>query len=1002
MADKISDALIDEILASTKKYSGGEDESVTYSAEKIDMLLAEIAGGELSEPVTAEADFEPVFAETEAAQEEKPFTVTVPDLPDLPQETAGEFILDSVDSGEETPEASDEVTEPETAEDDGLSSFREGFAKLKKRAKKNRAVKAGIAPIQPADEPAEQPEPQIDADTEPAKAEAEPATVKAEPAEVEIEAETDGQLAFTEDGVEIGAEYTEQEPLSESEAGGETVKSVSGQISIEKTRLFNEVKIRGEYDPTKPHLLGNKVARASTGEAEPLAAPAMGDEKYRQHFMNRPVQNLEKTQEHKLRVEAEPPKTFETPGVIVKGASEVRPNTDGLQPLPTLVSAYQELEKTRVDMPKINKDEIAADNQIVLEGFIEDEKPVVNQPEEQVEAELKVQRDKKVNDFVSKGLLFKQEVDEPSEESPRYHRQRVSVAREYFGPKDKPAVNRIYMNEKKALNVKLIALCLIAGIMAVLAAVAGAENGNFEIYGNNEYIYVAVQLILLLISCALCYRSFICAFKGLRAKVFGIDTVTVLSAFAGIIQCIAGFFFTDRVESVAGLFTAAAVIPMILKTLGELVQNKNDRKNFSVISDESNSLYSVCNIPDEDVANEISRGLMLGNPDIKYSAKPEFLAGFVELSRSAEATGHILKFALPIVFIAALSAGIISQIMLGDFFLAISTFSAVLLMGMPAAASFASAYILRSINRSLNTDKSFINGYNAVEDAVNSNGVIVDACDAFLEGGCNVEGIKLYHKMRIDEAIQYTASVVIASGGVLSDVFMGVIDGKKDLLFPVESLSYEEKLGCSCWIHNHRVLVGNRELLTHHNVETPDRELENKYRALGKNVIYLAIEGKISAMFVVVYKADAEAARYLKVLEKDGVTIFFRTSDANITEDFIEKEFGLPQNVVKIISSVAGDMFVKTKNGEADRLPASIVHDGRAKTMLSALHSAFTINNCVTSSGIVQLIASIIGAVFAAALSLISGSAQVGVWQIIIYQAVWTAILALVPAFRKK
>ena len=255
--------------------------------------------------------------------------------------------------------------------------------------------------------------------------------------------------------------------------------------------------------------------------------------------------------------------------------------------------------------------------------------------------------------------------------------------------------------------------------------------------------------------------------------------------------------------------------------------------------------------------------------------------------------------------------------------------------------------------------------------------------------------------MRIDEALLYTASVVIASGGVLAEVFDGVIIGKRELLLPVESLAYEEKLGCSCWIHNHRVLVGNRDLLVHHNVETPDKDLEDKYKSNGRNVIYLAIEGKIAAMFVVVYKANQETARYMRELEKDGITIFFRTSDANITEKFLEREFGLPANVVKIINPVAGDMFTKVKSRYAQRSNAMIIHDGGIKTMLSALHGTFVINNFVNSSRLIHLIASVIGAVIMALFTFLSGISQIGVLQIILYQVIWTVILS-VPAFTRK
>lgn len=811
----------------------------------------------------------------------------------------------------------------------------------------------------------------------------------------------DGQIGLMSDGVEISSEAEE---ITEEVEEKEELKSVSGQISIEKTRMFNEVDIRGAYNPNISHNLGNKVTRTTTGEAQPLSSSAIGEEKYRKHFMNKPVQNLEKTQEHRDLMASLPQKTIETPGVVVKKNKQASSNTDGIEPMPTIVPAEYELEqeKTRLDLPKPETQEVFSDNQIMLDGFGDDNEPVNIQTEEQAEEELRIKRQDKVKEFMSDGVLFRQEVEESSSApKKRFDRQKRTLACEYYGPKEKVHVEEELIKEKSSLTIKTVVLSIICFVMTILAGVAGTENGNFEIYGNNEFVYVAIQLLLLLVACGLNFHSFTNTVKNLKNKTADMDTVIFVSAFAGILQCVFGFIFTDSVESVACLMSGAVLVPMILKTVGELIRCKNDIDNFYIVSDEEFECFSVQNIPHEDTANEIARGLMLGDPDIKYSAKIGFPARFVELSRSAEVTGPLFKIAVPAICLIAVVVGLIYGMISKNLFAGVSTLTDVILMGLPVAASLISAVNLSAANKKLNAEGTAINGYSAVEDAVNSNGVMIDACDAFVSGGCNIEGMKLYHKMRIDEAILYTASVVIASGGVLADVFEGVIIGKKELLFPVESLSYEEKLGCSCWIHNHRVLVGNRELLVHHNVETPDKELEDKYRALGKNVIYLAIEGKISAMFVVVYKANEETARYMRELEKDGLTIFFRTSDANITEGFIEQEFGLPSNVVKIINPVAGEMFTKVKNEEIKRADAKIIHDGRVKTMLSALHSAFAISSYVTVSRTVQLVASFIGVAIVALLAFLSGLAQIGVWQIIIYQAVWAVVLSVLPHFRK-
>ena len=809
----------------------------------------------------------------------------------------------------------------------------------------------------------------------------------------------DGQIGLMSDGVEIGVEAEE---VAEETEEKEELKSVSGQISIEKTRMFNEVEIRGAYNPNISHNLGNKVTRTTTGEAQPLSSSAIGEEKYRKHFMNKPQQSLEKTQEHRDLIASLPQKTIETPGVVVKKNKQISTNTDGIEPMPTIVPAEYELEQEKTRFIATEPEEVVSDNQIMLDGFGSDNEPVIIQSEEQAEAELRIKRKDKVKEFMSDGVLFRQEVEEPtSAPKKRFDRQKRTLACEYFGPKEKVHVEEELLKEKSSLTIKTAVLSIICFVMAILAGVAGTENGNFEIYGNNEFVYVAIQLLLLLVACGLNFRSITNTVKNLKNKIVDMDTVISVSAFAGIIQCVIGFAFTDSVESVARLLSGAALLPMIMKTVGELIRCKNDINNFYIVSDEEFECFSVQNIPDEDTANEIARGLMLGDPDIKYSAKINFPARFVELSRSAEVTGPLFRIAVPVICLIAVVVGLIYGVVSKNFFAGVSTLAGVILMGLPVAASLLSAANISAANKKLNEEGTAINGYSAVEDAVNSNGVMIDACDAFVSGGCNIEGIKLYHKMRIDEAILYTASVIIESGGVLADVFEGVIIGKKELLFPVESLSYEEKLGCSCWIHNHRVLVGNRELLVHHNVETPDKELEEKYKSNGKNVIYLAIEGKISAMFVVVYKANEETARYMRELEKDGLTIFFRTSDANITESFIEREFGLPSNVVKIINPVAGEMFTKVKNRDIERADAKIIHDGKVQTMLSALHSAFAISSYVTVSRTVQLVASFIGVAIVSLLAFLSGLAQIGVWQIIIYQAVWAVVLSVLPHLRK-
>ncbi|MDE5995128.1 MAG: hypothetical protein K2G60_06410 [Oscillospiraceae bacterium] len=952
MEDRIPDSLIDDILDSTKLYSSDTEPSA-FSVEDVDDLLLSLGITEFSETEEQPAS---VLEDTEIAavperQEEIPLQVEKTTLP---------------------------VQELEDAKEVQEEELKISFNQYKKKHKKK--ASGFLDSIKKSNSMSDTAE-----------------NFSEETKNVSVSEDKHGQMELQVGGEEIST--------IEEEYGQENVKtevpSVSGQISIEKTRMFNEVKIHGEYNPNISHNLGNKVVRTTKGEGEAVSTPVMGEEKYRKHFMNKPVQNLEKTQEHRELISSLPVKTLETPGIIVKKNKYASINTDGFEPIPTIVPAVSELQGER----NAHSDDIS-DGQIMLDGFGEEE-VIEKTTEEEAEAKLRETRKEVVKEFVD-NVSFKQDVEDidsdediarqAEQRKKRYERRRNRIKREFFGPKDTDAVIEEFLHEKRKITARLVVLSVICAIMAVISLAAASGRGSFDLFGGEGSAYIGAELFLLAICCIINYKSFR---ETLRNFEPGLDLAVVLSAFVGALQAASAFGFADYVESTVHLFTAAAVVPMIFKAVAELIVCRNDLENFLVLLNGENSYYAVENIEDEDSAAEIARGLMLGEPEIKYSSKIGFPSRFVELSREADITPSIIKLSLLGVTAASLIIGIITLILQKDILIGISSLTGALLMGIPAAAGIISAASLAHANKKLRDDGTVINGYSAVENAVYSNGIIIDSADAFKSGGCNIEGIKLYHKMRIDEAILYTASVVIASGGVLSEIFEGVIEGKKELLLPVETLAYEEKLGCSCWIHNHRVLVGNKELLKHHNVELPEDGLEDKFRELGKNTLYLAIEGKIAAMFIVVYKADETTAHYVRALERDGVSILFRTSDANITESFLEHEFGLPKNVVKIINPVAGEMFTKIKNEEKEQSDALIVHDGRAVTMLKALHSAFGVTQFVNASRTVQAVAAVIGILLVASLSFMSAISQISVWQIILYQLVWGTVLYCLPAIKK-
>jgi hypothetical protein len=67
----------------------------------------------------------------------------------------------------------------------------------------------------------------------------------------------------------------------------------------------------------------------------------------------------------------------------------------------------------------------------------------------------------------------------------------------------------------------------------------------------------------------------------------------------------------------------------------------------------------------------------------------------------------------------------------------------------------------------------------------------------------------------------------------MSQLFNDVIDEEKTTPYRIENYSYEEGKGMCGWISNKRILFGNRELMTSHNIEgLPTKSKEAEFSIL--------------------------------------------------------------------------------------------------------------------------------------------------------------------------
>lgn len=829
------------------------------------------------------------------------------------------------------------------------------------------------------------------------------------------------------------------EETSEEDGAPETEEEVyvPGQISIEKTRVFNEVQARPVHKEDIEHQIGvPKVIK--TGDIPNKSST----DPYRDRFFNKPELNIEKTRDHIKLMQGVPKKTIERVGVVVKKNDLQKTDANGLSPLPTLVDAAEEYDAQHRRELESGSGALSAnafeedDNQIKLEGFqFEEDRNIVN--EDEAEKELYENRKFIVENF----KLYPEAEDEEEEtetaeaseaeedesatrvfdaeaiaeqfaDESEVHRgikyrrkraakrERVRVERELFGPKDFKAVKAIFDKQYSRTKLRLIITAVCFGIL-LLSAVATSFFDSFALFGDSPVAYSTVNILLLFTVGALNYSSFKTAFEKAFKKQADYNTAISVAIIIGIFQSLVSLAYPDLVLSGTHIYAAVALFGVLMINIGEFLKLDNDIKNFRLLEKNQGAFWEAKSVEDEEQAFEIGRGLMIREPDVRYCAKVSFPYKFVEMTKAVNPTDEVYKLALPITLAAAFLIGIVSLIINKNLFIGITSFTGVTLMAMPAAVGISVFGLLRKVNEKLNSGTSLISGYEAVENAFEANAVVVDAADLFEHEAARIEGVKLFNDMRIDEAILYTAAFVLDSNGPLRDAFDATVGGNRDMIPPVESLAYEDKLGCSGWIYNYRVLVGSRDLLLKHNVEVQTKQEEDELNPQGNPLVYLAVEGKVAAMFAVSYSANETIAKYLRYLEKSGVNILVRTTDANITEELVEQRFGLPRNFVKVISPVAGVMLKDLVAEETENEPCRILSDGRLRSFLYSFANAFVLKERSKIGIFLQYIGVGISILLMAMFSFLSGMAQAGVLQTILFEVLWSLLVIFIPRIKK-
>lgn len=658
-------------------------------------------------------------------------------------------------------------------------------------------------------------------------------------------------------------------------------------------------------------------------------------------------------------------------------------SSDFFQEVPTIVA--RESLGEYLDGSSNNEDEDIG-IQMCFDGFDDTIEEVPTIDEAVAEQILIEQRKEKINKF---RLFGPDETDEELGDE-------EFEDRDYKAKEDRQSILTRLLKKKSVIGVQMIISIALFTLLLLMTVFKGTEYLPLAIAQNSKFFTAGCVLMFLTVITNL--NIFLHGFnikKGINTD-FPVSVLTL----ATLGQSLAFAINSDLWMNNGVFLGSALAFAYIFSLLGkrQILVRIIDNFDFIINSGETYCLENIANALDVKVLGRDN--LDEEDPIIKTSVKTDIPTNFMEISCKSDPSDKTVKILYPITVL--LSAVLLIAVgLLDNWGTGVNIAIAALTISTPVSLLYAMNTILSDISAELDKYGARVCGFEGAQMAAGTNAVVLEAANLFGTHGCDLHGIKVFNKTKIDDAIIYAAAVIIKTKSPLAHVFDDVIIGKKSILPKVDNVQYEEQMGTSAWVYQKKVLVGNRNLLINHGVSVPKISFEQKFTRRNRKALYLAVDGKIMAMFIVSYSADPNLKRELKKLEKTDITLIVKSNDPYINEESIANLFGLPRGYIKVMNRQASRVFEKYSDMQVEKSPAYVVHNGTAKGLISAMRGALTVVSTKNSVSFLTCFGCILGLVTVAGLALMQWYSQISCTAIIGCQAIWTAFTVIVSKLRK-
>lgn len=574
-------------------------------------------------------------------------------------------------------------------------------------------------------------------------------------------------------------------------------------------------------------------------------------------------------------------------------------------------------------------------------------------------------------------------------------------ALEYNALQDAPAVSEVLAKQNARLTLTSALCALIAAVMLYLGVTATGVIAPLSALDPAiaPGAFLGVELTLLAAGCLLALPVLKNGLKGLAKAAPSRDSLAALAAAGAVLQLLLCFLMLESYEPERmTLFAPLAVLALACTLAGHRVMGESVARNFDLVS--AGVEHSVAyRLQNRDLTNLLASGLGEEEPCLLVSRPTALVKDFLKRSGSRRAGDRLAqRLAWGLGGVAVVTA-VVALARGKGVLVAAGALAGTLCMGAPLCATLIAGMTGWMQQRAASRVGAVVPGWSSMEELGRVNTIVTEGHDLFPTGCVTLHGLKTFEKERIDLAILYAASVLIAGCDTLRDLFLEIIQNRTEILYKVESLTCEQGRGFTAWVDGHRIVIGGRAMMTAHQVGIPSRDWEERYTHGRLQPVYLAVSGKLFGMFVVGYQGSREIAASLHTLQKSGLSLLVRTDDFSLTGDLIEQAYRLRPGSVKVLTENETNQLA-TATGYLPESEGCMVHLGSLASYVGGLHAAACAVSAEKSANLVMAVSVAVSALVALVLSFSGGLASLALPAAVLYQLAWAVPALALPLTR--